>query len=133
MVFWSYLRGENQPAGMLVEVVESRLRVLLQPVISRIRVDEDYYLHCNPDVSEKVRMGEIGSAKEHYVASGFYEDRFPRPFPVDESWYLSQYPDVREAVSNGMFPSGRHHFERDGFKEGRLPSEGWSLAEDGAW
>ena len=132
MSFWSYLRGENQPPGVMIEVVENRLRGLLHSMVSRIRVDEDYYLRHNPDVSEKVRAGEIGSAREHYVSSGYYEDRFPRPLPVDEPWYLSQYPDVREAVSSGVFLSARQHFEREGFKEGRLPSDGWSLVEGAA-
>ena len=129
MAFWSYLRGENQPPGLMIEVVESRLRALLYPVISRIRVDEEYYLRRNPDVLEKVQSGEIGSAREHYICSGYFEDRFPCPFPVDEPWYLSRYPDVRDAVSSGAFASARQHFEREGFKEGRLPSEGWSLLE----
>lgn len=127
MTFWSYLRGENQPSGVFVEVVEKRLRDVLYPVVCQIVVDEEYYLRNNPDVLEKVVGGELGSAKQHYVTSGYFEDRFPRPIPVDEPWYLAQYPDVRHAVLDGTFVSARHHFEREGFREGRLPSEGWTL------
>ena len=129
MSFWSYLRGENQPPAAMIEVVEVRLRAILSIVISAISFDENYYLRHNPDVLDKVRSGEIASAREHYVSFGYFEDRFPRAIPVDEVWYLSQYPDVREAVLYGSFDSARQHFERDGFKEGRLPSANWSLIE----
>ncbi|MBE7213455.1 MAG: hypothetical protein INR65_20760 [Gluconacetobacter diazotrophicus] len=129
MAFWSYIRGENQPSAVLVEVVETRLRSVLDPVIARIPVDEDYYLRHNPDVSEKVRSGELASARQHYLGAGYFEDRFPRAIPVDEPWYLSQYPDVKTAVLNGSFTSARQHFEQEGFKEGRLPSAGWSLLD----
>lgn len=127
MAFWSYLRGENQPPALLVEVVETRLRSMLNPLISQIQVDEDYYLRHNPDVAEKVGSGEISSGKQHYISSGYFEDRFPRSIPVDEPWYLAQYLDVREAVLNGNFISARQHFEQEGFREGRLPATGWSL------
>ena len=129
MLFWSCLRGENQPSSACVEIVEVRLRSVLRPIIEQIRVDEHFYLGRNPDVLEKIQSGELYSAKQHYVAAGYFEDRFPRAIAVDEPWYLSAYPDVRQALSNGAFISARQHFERDGFKEGRLPSEGWSLLE----
>lgn len=133
MVFWSYLRGENQPPSAFVEVVETRLRSMLRPIIGQIQVDEDYYLRRNPDVLDKVRVGELHSAKQHYVSFGYFEDRFPRAIPVDETWYLAEYPDVQEAVSGGSFISARQHFEQEGFKEGRLPSEGWSLSATERW
>ena len=129
MLFWSYLRGENQPPSACVEIVESRLRRMLQPIIRQIQVDEDFYLRQNPDVLEKVKSGELRSGKQHYISAGYFEDRFPRAIHVDEPWYLSEYLDVRQAMSDGGLTSARQHFERDGFKEGRLPKQGWSLIE----
>ena len=128
-MFWSSLRGDNQPPDAFVEVVETRLRAVLHVFASQIRVDEEYYLRQNPDVAEKIGIGEISSAKDHYISSGYFEDRFPRAIPVDEPWYLAQYADVRDAVSNGIFFSARQHFEKEGFREGRLPSPDWSLVE----
>jgi hypothetical protein len=130
MAFWSYIRGANQGHGAMVEVVESRLKSVLDPVISCISFDEDYYLRHNSDVAEKVNTGELACGRQHYISAGYFEDRFPRAIPVDEPWYLLQYPDVKAAVLAGVFASARQHFEQEGFKEGRLPSDGWSLVEN---
>lgn len=122
------LRGIQQAGSMrVIEVVESRLREVLQSVLWNVEFDEKYYRAANPDVDAKIRSGEIGSAKMHYVLSGYYEDRFPRKIIVDEAWYLAEYPDVAEAVARRYFTSASHHFGADGFREGRLAHAGWSL------
>lgn len=126
------LRGVKQ-YGMArgIEVVESRLRQLLTSVLETVDVNEDYYRKMNPDVDEKIRTGELKSAKSHYILAGYYEDRLPRPIVVDEAWYLSEYPDVAEAVARKYFTSATQHFNLEGFREGRLPSRDWTLVSDG--
>lgn len=127
MSFWGYVRGNNLSSQHLVDVVESRVRELLQPYVGSIEVDEEYYLQHNPDVLQQLQSGRVKSAREHYMISGYFEDRFPRPIVVDEPWYLKEYGDVSDAVSRGVFASAKQHFEREGFREGRLPSDSWTL------
>ncbi len=110
-----------------VELLESKLRELLRNVLSKVPVDEPWYLTTYPDVAEAVKNGHIKSAREHYIVAGFYEDRQPRQIIVDEAWYLKEYPDVAEAIKSGAFNGAAEHFDRDGYKEGRLAAPGWSL------
>ncbi len=126
--FYSYLRADSHKAnGQVIEVVESRLREMILPLVATIEFDEEYYLSMNPDVAEHVITGDISSARDHYINSGYFEDRFPRPIRVEERWYLDAYPDVAKAVADGRLTSGTQHFGMLGFREGRLPFEGWSL------
>ncbi len=100
---------------------------LLHALLSRVQVDEAWYLAAYPDVAGAVKRGEMNSGREHYLRSGYFENRLPGPIRVDENWYLAEYPDVASAIKSGAFKNGQQHFERNGFKEGRLPSAGWSL------
>jgi hypothetical protein len=93
-------------------------------------MDEAWYLKVNDDVAREVKAGTLGSAREHYVLAGYFEDRLPRPVSVDEDWYVRAYPDVADAIAAGKFYTAKQHFEVDGFKEGRLPHAGWSLMAD---
>ncbi|MCW8306171.1 hypothetical protein AruPA_03910 [Acidiphilium sp. PA] len=125
------LRGVKQfGAERSIEVVERRLRQLLTPILETVDVNEEYYRKMNPDVDEKIKAGELKSAKAHYTLAGYYEDRLPRPIIVDETWYLTEYPDVAEAVARKYFISATQHFNLEGFREGRLPAAGWTLASD---
>lgn len=128
MKSYSYLKGGELPGAMrIIEVVESRLKEVIGAALMAVVVDEDYYRRTNSDVDAKIRLGELASAHEHYIASGYFEDRLPRSLLVDETWYISQYPDVADAISKGAFLSAAQHFGVSGFKEGRLPYAGWSL------
>lgn len=113
--------------GHYVELLESRLLELLHALLAGVKVDEQWYLATYPDVAVAVGAGDMKSAHEHYVRSGYFENRLPGPIRVDERWYMSEYPDVLAAIKSGAFKSGQQHFERNGFQEGRLPAEGWSL------
>ena len=126
--FYSYLCVDSHHMNVkVIEVVESRLREMILPLGAAIEFDEEYYLSANPDVAEHVATGQVSSARDHYINSGYFEDRFPRPIRVDERWYLDTYPDVAEAVADGRLASGTQHFGKLGFREGRLPFAGWSL------
>ncbi|WP_404295187.1 hypothetical protein ACD578_27590 (plasmid) [Microvirga sp. RSM25] len=94
---------------------------LLKPILSRIRVDAEWYLSKYEDVRTAIRNGEIASAVDHYCIFGFFEHRMPYEITIDEDWYLDQYPDVREAVGARTFESGQNHFEQRGYREGRFP------------
>jgi hypothetical protein len=113
--------------GHYVELLESKLLELLQGLLARVQVDENWYLTQNQDVAAAVQGGELKSAHEHYVRAGYFENRLPAPVRVDEGWYRKQYPDVSAAIKSGAVKSGQQHFECNGFKEGRLPAAGWSL------
>jgi hypothetical protein len=125
---YNYLISDSGASrGHYVELLESRLQELLQTMLTRVRVDEPWYLATNPDVADAVKKGALKSAHDHYIRSGYFENRMPCAIRVDESWYVSTYPDVMAAIKSGRFKNGQQHFERNGFKEGRLPTAGWSL------
>lgn len=125
---YSYLMSDQgAQGGHYVELLESKLQELLRALLERVEVNEDWYLAHNSDVGAAVERGELRSAREHYITSGYFENRMPRRIPVNESWYLGEYPDVAEAIKAGAFASAQQHFTASGFKEGRLPSPGWSL------
>jgi hypothetical protein len=100
---------------------------VLRSLVGQIRVDEQWYLGCNPDVCEAVAGGVVKDAREHYISRGFYEHRMPYGIVVDEAWYLGMYEDVRLAVLGTVFASGQAHFEALGYREGRLPFAGFQL------
>lgn len=110
-----------------VQVRESVLHEILRSILGGVEFDEQWYRMNYRDIDEAIELGRIGSAREHYISTGYFEGRFPRPIPVDEEWYIEQYSDVAEAISKGYIESAKDHFEKSGFQEGRLPHEGWTL------
>lgn len=125
---YNYLISDTGAAdGHYVELPEAKLVELLRALIARVEVDEKWYLATYSDVASAVKSGELKSAREHYIRSGYFENRLPGPIKVDEAWYAEEYPDVLGAIRAGAWKNGQQHFERNGFKEGRLPYEGWSL------
>jgi len=126
------------PYGQLIQGIESdqkhqvavsfeALKKILLPLISKIEVDENYYLERYEDIHDAIKNGQISSAKEHYVSYGYFENRVPRFFQVDENWYLARYKDVKEAINEGKWASGQDHFNTSGYAEGRYPSPNWEL------
>lgn len=131
MLSYSYLLGDAGSAGgHYVELQEAKLLSLLRELLSRVEVDEAWYLKTNQDVADAVKSGAVASARMHYVTAGYFENRLPRPVKVDEAWYLAEYPDVANAIRVGTMPSAIAHFMGPGFLEGRLPHAGWSLLRD---
>jgi hypothetical protein len=113
--------------GHYVELLETKLIELLRILVAKVDVDEKWYLANYADVASAIKSGELKSAREHYIRSGFFENRLPARIEVDEDWYTDEYPDVAAAIRAGAFKSGQQHFELNGFKEGREPYSGWSL------
>ncbi len=133
MLAYGYLMSDVGPTpGHYVELQEAKLFALIRGLLESVEVDEAWYLKTNPDVAVAVEAGELNSARAHYIISGYFENRLPRPVVVDETWYLTEYPDVAEAIRGGMVASASAHFESSGFVEGRLPAPGWSLLRDAA-
>lgn len=133
MFSYSYLMSDaGSGTGHYVELQEAKLFSLIRMLLEAVEVNESWYLKTNPDVARAVEAGAIESGRSHYIHSGYFENRLPRPVDVDETWYIAEYPDVADAIRAGAVSSASAHFERSGFQEGRLPRQGWSLVRDHA-
>lgn len=127
---WISLQNEKRVVvgkGSYVAFAKDFMHEVLAPFISTVAVDEAWYLDANPDVAAAVRQGSLSGAMEHYVQSGYFENRMPYGISVDEAWYEEQYEDVKQAVANGTFQSAQEHFETVGYAEGRYPYAGFAL------
>jgi hypothetical protein len=114
----------------LVAVDRHLFVAVMVPTLSRIYVDESWYLDRFPDVQDALSKGIVKSAKDHYVRFGYYENRMPYQILVNENWYMEQYPDVGAAVRQEDFVSAQHHFEAIGFSEGRFPFPNFRFEAD---
>jgi hypothetical protein len=119
-----------QEAGLPARIGEGSLQLtrdqlfnLIRKLLASIPVDEAWYKATYPDVGEAIDAGEIGSAKEHFISSGYFEGRRPAKVTVDAEFYLARYPDVAEGVEFNEIASAQEHFDSHGFAEGRLPFE----------
>ena len=114
LISFGYLRNETRdPNNRFIRVEENRLRETLRDLLHQVEIDEKWYMEFNSDVRAAFRQGKVTSARDHYIESGYFEDRFPRPFKVDAEWYLKTYPDIAEAIRAKKFDSPQAHFERD--------------------
>src|SRR5262245_18648655 len=127
---YSVLIGNGSDAGKLIEVSQTVLNEILQQLLVRVEVNEDWYIKRYPDVGEAISPGLFKSAKEHFTRSGYFEDRLPSFIAVKEAWYMEKYPDVATAIKDGVLANAQQHFELYGYKEGRIPFEGWSLLDE---
>ena len=89
--------------------------------------DEQFYLEQYPDIAAAVKAKKVQSALDHYVTTGYFENRKPFRIIVDERYYLQENPDVAEAVKRGAVRSAQEHFDNAGFNEGRSPYPNFSL------
>ena len=102
----------------------------MQPILAKIKVDEDWYLKRYPDVQLAIDNNVVPSAAAHYARHGYFENRMPYRIEVDAAWYLQQYPDVGLAIEREEFSSAQEHFEIVGFAEGRFPYPHFTLATE---
>lgn len=96
-------------------------------LLSKVHVDETWYLSAHPDVGKALADGVVPDCKTHFIRFGYYEHRMPYRIEVDEKWYLKVYPDIEKAVERRAFTSGQAHFDQFGYREGRLPYANFSL------
>jgi hypothetical protein len=104
-----------------IRMSREQFEALMRAMLRYVAVDEAWYRDAYPDVDQAIRNGKVRSAKDHFVASGYFEGRKCGRVLVDEKWYLTEYPDVAEGVELGEFMSAQQHFDSHGEKEGRLP------------
>src|SRR5215469_1123224 len=93
----------------------------MQPILAKIKVDDNWYLERYPDVQLAIDTNVVPSAAAHYTRHGYFENRMQYRIEVDREWYLRQYPDVGLAIEREEFSSAQEHFEIVGFAEGRFP------------
>lgn len=100
----------------------------MQPILAKIKVDDEWYLERYPDVQLAIESDVVPSATVHYTRHGYFENRMPYRIEADPDWYLQQYPDIRLAIQREEFASAQDHFEKIGFAEGRFPYANFTLA-----
>jgi hypothetical protein len=100
---------------------------LLRAALAGSHFDEEWYLKTNPDVAAAVRSRKIGSGREHYISTGYYEGRLPYEIDVDEEYYFGRNDDVKRAARAKKVKSAKEHWYSNGIKEGRDPSENFTL------
>jgi hypothetical protein len=97
----------------LVEILTEMLRAA--------PFDEKWYLEHYPDVAQAVQRGEISSARQHYVGTGYFEGRLPGLNGFDARAYCSVHSDLEHIL---LEPAGdrlaEQHFIEHGYREGRL-------------
>jgi hypothetical protein len=117
----NFLMASKSARGKAATGSDEDFLGVLRLVLAGTDVDEDWYLAQNCDIAQAIEAGTTASAKQHFVAHGYFEGRLPFRIAVDERWYLLQNPDVTENVRKGIVESAQRHFELDGYQEGRLP------------
>ena len=104
----------SQPVSLPQPVVIQMMKMAF-----RDELDESWYLTQNPDVAEAIEKKSVKSALDHFVASGIFEGRLPRAYPLDEQDYGQRHRDVAQSIEAGRVGSASEHFFRIGFIEGR--------------
>jgi len=102
-------------------------RLLASALKSKNLFDERFYLETYPDIAPAIRSKKVKSALDHYLDTGYYENRMPRKLIVDERYYLQENPDVAAAIKKGRLKNAQEHFNQGGFMEGRLPFKDFAL------
>jgi hypothetical protein len=102
-------------------------RLLSSALKSKNLFDERFYLETYPDIAAAIRGKKVKSALDHYLDTGYYENRMPRKLIVDERYYLQENPDVAAAIKKGRLKNAQEHFNQGGFMEGRLPFKDFAL------
>ncbi|HEX4507340.1 MAG TPA: hypothetical protein VH722_16540 [Alphaproteobacteria bacterium] len=101
---------------------------IISLLLRGVEVDETWYLTQYPHLADALKTGEIKSARNHFIHSGYFEGRLPREPEFDEKWYLAQYPDVAEGIARGEIKSAREHYLEHGYAEGRICSADEALS-----
>jgi hypothetical protein len=126
--FSKLLKSESSIGSDYIALPESLMRRLLVAAIrQKGEFDERFYLQTYSDIANAVRNKKIASGFDHYVQTGYFENRIPRRLVVDEAYYVQENPDVAEGIRRGTVKNAQDHFDNAGFAEGRLPYKDFSL------
>ena len=112
--------GLQYPLGESLSLNRLQFQAIVQKLLT-VEVDEKWYKHAYPDVAKALASGALKSAKEHFVANGYFECRLPKKIVVDEGFYTGRYPEVAGAIREGEFRCAQEHFDKCGFREGAIP------------
>lgn len=107
---------------MRVTIGYDEFKAAVRLLLRSVAVDEEWYCGHYEDVAAAIRDGTCRSAREHFIADGYFEGRLPGPHQVDEAWYTRQYDDAAEGIRSGDFASAAQHYVEYGYEEGRLPA-----------
>lgn len=122
------IKPDRQRDPNYVSIPKDLFRRLLAGAIRHKNIfDERFYLETYPDIAAAVRGKTIKNGLDHYIETGYFENRLPRKLIVDERYYLQENPDVADAIKRGRVKSAQDHFNHSGFTEGRIPYKDFSL------
>jgi hypothetical protein len=122
----------EKPDGEVIPVKAELLQLLLKLALHQAPFDPDWYAGKYPDVADAVSRGEITSLKEHFVSTGYFENRLGAEVEVDADWYAATYPDISAAITEGRIASAKAHYNTVGKKEWRIPTPD-AADEQRAW
>ena len=64
------------------DIDEAKLKEILRQLLPSVALDEALYLRLYPDVKHAIETGTLTSARDHFVAHGYFEGRVFQPDPV---------------------------------------------------
>lgn len=122
------IKTDRQRDSNYVSIPKDLFRRLLAGAIRGKNIfDERFYLETYPDIAAAVRSKKVRNGLDHYVDTGYFENRLPQKLIVDERYYLQENADVADAIKKGRVKSAQDHFNHSGFTEGRVPYKDFSL------
>jgi hypothetical protein len=122
------MKTDHQRDPNNVSIPKDVFRRLLAGAIRHKNIfDERFYLETYSDIAAAVRSKKFKNGFDHYVETGYFENRLPRKLIVDERYYLQENADVADAIKKGRVKSAQDHFNHSGFIEGRIPYKDFSL------
>lgn len=83
---------------------------IVRALLEKTLINEETYQSLYPDVEEWVSSNEGVTAHQHFVQTGFFEDRFLIPAEFEEITYLRANLDIAIAVKKGVFETGLSHY-----------------------
>ncbi len=116
--------GDEDSVSMSASTFMSILHAALyaSPMFNEASYNADH-----PDIVAAIMRGEIPSAIEHFVKTGYFQDALPGNIVIDENFYLSENRDIALAFRKGQIKDLQKHFEVQGYTEGRLPYAKYSV------
>jgi mannosyltransferase OCH1-like enzyme len=81
---------ESRDGAEFVTVPRQELLNYLRYFLHALPLDEDLYLHLNPDVREAIAAGRVKSASQHFAAAGYFEGRPFSPYRDVEQYDLAR-------------------------------------------
>ena len=64
------------------DIEEDRLKAIIRQLLPFVAFDEDLYLKIYPEVANAIKTGTLKSARDHFVAHGYFEGRVFQADPI---------------------------------------------------